>query len=60
LAHWGPRPKGAADLIDNYKRTWCPWWNGKTDLQLWYFHDKGLSTQSEVLDMMLDLDKEEE
>jgi hypothetical protein len=25
-----------------------------------YFHDKGLSTQSEVLDMMLDLDKEEE
>jgi hypothetical protein len=32
----------------------------KTDLQLWYFHDKGLSTQSEVLDMMLDLDKEEE
>jgi hypothetical protein len=27
---------------------------------LWYFHDKGLSTQSEVLDMMLDLDKEEE
>jgi hypothetical protein len=24
LAHWGPRPKGAADLIDNYKRTWCP------------------------------------
>jgi hypothetical protein len=32
----------------------------KTDLQLWYFHDKGLSTQNEVLDMMLDLDKEEE
>jgi hypothetical protein len=28
--------------------------------QLWYFHDKGLSTQNEVLDMMLDLDKQEE
>ncbi|MFT7395652.1 MAG: hypothetical protein ACI96G_000384 [Flavobacterium sp.] len=61
LAHWGPRPKGAADLIDNYKKE-----QGtidetvKTDLQLWYFYDKGLSTQSEVLDMMLDLDKEEE
>jgi hypothetical protein len=23
VAHWGPRPKGAADLINNYKRTWC-------------------------------------
>jgi hypothetical protein len=61
LAHWGPRPKGAKDLIDNYKKE-----NGtfdevvKTDLQLWYIHDKGLSAQSEVIDMMLDLDKEEE
>lgn len=57
LAHWGPRPKGASDLIQNYKKE-----HGvvdekaKTDLQLWYLHDKGISTQSELLDMMLDID----
>ncbi|CAM2840455.1 thioredoxin family protein [Flavobacterium frigoris] len=61
LAHWGPRPKGATDLIANYKKE-----HGvidetaKADLQLWYFHDKGLSTQEEIIWMMLDLDKEEE
>lgn len=61
LAHWGPRPKGAIDLIENYKKE-----HGaidetaKTDLQLWYFHDKGLSSQEEIIWMMLDLDKEEE
>ncbi|MGO4820281.1 MULTISPECIES: thioredoxin family protein [unclassified Flavobacterium] len=59
LAHWGPRPKGAADLIANYKKE-----HGvldekaKTDLQLWYLHDKGLTTQLEIIDMMLDLDKD--
>jgi hypothetical protein len=59
LAHWGPRPKGAADLISNYKKE-----HGaideqaKTDLQLWYLHDKGLSSQQEIMGMMLDLDKE--
>jgi hypothetical protein len=61
LAHWGPRPKGAADLIGNYKKAHGALdETAKTDLQLWYFHDKGLTTQSEVIDMMLDLDKEEE
>ncbi|SDX61561.1 thioredoxin family protein [Flavobacterium degerlachei] len=59
LAHWGPRPKGAADLITNYKKE-----HGvidetvKTDLQLWYLHDKGLSTQLEINEMMLDLDSQ--
>ena len=59
LAHWGPRPKGASDLIANYKKE-----HGvldekaKTDLQLWYLHDKGLTTQLEIIDMMLDLDKD--
>lgn len=61
LAHWGPRPKGASDLIINYKKE-----HGvidekaKTDLQLWYLHDKGLSAQDEIIWMMLDLDKEVE
>lgn len=57
LAHWGPRPKGASDLIDDYKKE-----HGaideaaKTKLQMWYLHDKGESTQNEIIDMMLDLD----
>lgn len=61
LAHWGPRPKGAVTLIENYKKE-----HGaidetaKADLQLWYLHDKGLSTQEEIIWMMVDLDKEEE
>jgi hypothetical protein len=61
LAHWGPRPKGASNLIINYKKE-----HGvidekaKTDLQLWYLHDKGLSAQDEIIWMMLDLDKEVE
>lgn len=51
--HWGPRPKGASDLIKNYKEQF-----GKVDeeakkqLQLWYLHDKGLSVQKEIIEMM--------
>jgi hypothetical protein len=57
LSHWGPRPKGASDLIVNYKKE-----HGtidetaKTDLQMWYLHDKGESTQNEIIGMMLALD----
>lgn len=57
LAHWGPRPKGASDLIDDYKKE-----HGAIDetasskLQMWYLHDKGESTQNEIIDMMLDLE----
>ncbi|MFA9190544.1 thioredoxin family protein [Flavobacterium sp. FZUC8N2.13] len=59
LAHWGPRPKGATDLILNYKKE-----HGvldetiKTELQLWYLHDKGNTIQAEIMDMMQDLDRE--
>ncbi len=58
LAHWGPRPKGASDLIKDYKKK-----HGaidetaKTELQLWYLHDKGESTQNEIIQMMTDLDQ---
>jgi thiol-disulfide isomerase/thioredoxin len=50
---WGPRPEGALNLIKNYKAA-----HGvvdeeaKTQLQMWYLHDKGLSVQNEVIDMM--------
>lgn len=59
LAHWGPRPKGAADLIANYKKEHGALdETAKADLQLWYLHDKGLSTQIEINGMMLDLDSQ--
>jgi hypothetical protein len=51
--HWGPRPKGASDLISNYKEQFgIVDEEAKTQLQMWYLHDKGLSVQNEVLEMM--------
>lgn len=59
LAHWGPRPKEAADLIANYRKERKVLDETiKTELQLWYLHDKGMTTQAEIMDMMLDLDQE--
>lgn len=58
LAHWGPRPKGASDLIDDYIKE-----HGSIDeavemqLEVWYLHDKGESIQNEIIGMMLDLDQ---
>ncbi|MFY8112146.1 MAG: thioredoxin family protein [Flavobacterium sp.] len=55
VGDWGPRPNGAKDLIANYKKE-----HGvvdetaKSELQLWYLHDKGLSTQEEILGLMLE------
>ena len=51
--HWGPRPKGASDLIKNYKEQFgVVDTAAKTQLQLWYLHDKGLSVQNEVVEIM--------
>jgi hypothetical protein len=58
LSHWGPRPKGASDLVDDYKKE-----HGSIDeavemqVEMWYLHDKGESTQNEIVAMMLDLDQ---
>lgn len=50
---WGPRPAGAAKLIQSYKRQYgVVDETAKTELQLWYLHDKGLSTQIEIIDKM--------
>ncbi|WP_264565727.1 thioredoxin family protein [Flavobacterium sp. N3904] len=52
-SHWGPRPKGATDLIKNYKEQFgVVDEEAKSQLQLWYLHDKGLSVQNEIVDMM--------
>jgi len=50
VGNWGPRPQGAIDLIENYKEKFGVIdETAKTELQLWYLHDKGLSTQNEII-----------
>ena len=58
LGKWGPRPKGATDLITDYKNEFDTIdETAKANLQLWYLHNKGLSTQDELINLMLGLDK---
>lgn len=53
LGDWGPRPKGAADLILNQKKKFGFISDeAKSELQLWYLHDKGISTQNEIIEMI--------
>lgn len=53
LGDFGPRPIGATQLILDYKKQYgLIDEKGKTDLQLWYLHDKGLSTQKEIIDLI--------
>lgn len=58
VADWGPRPKGGAELIKRYKAEF-----GAIDeaavneLQLWYLHDKGVSTQQEICNLMQNVDQ---
>lgn len=50
---WGPRPKGASELMTNYKKEFGVIDEKiKTDLQLWYLQDKGLSVQEEMVEIM--------
>ena len=57
MGHWGPRPKGAIALIQDYKKEFgVVDETAKTNLQLWYLHDKGLSTQQELINLMLKVD----
>lgn len=53
IADWGPRPKGAVELVTNYKKEFGVIDETiKTNLQLWYLHDKGISTQDEIMEIM--------
>lgn len=53
-SQWGPRPKGASDLIKNYKEQFgIVDQVAKEQLQMWYLHDKGLSVQNEVVELMV-------
>ena len=54
LNHWGPRPEGAVTLIKNYKEKFgIVDETAKTELQLWYLHDKGISSQNEIMDIIM-------
>jgi hypothetical protein len=53
VAHWGPRPQGAKQLIEDYKAVHGVVDEaGKIELQKWYLHDKGISIQQEIMDIM--------
>jgi hypothetical protein len=53
LDSWGPRPQGATNLIQEYKKQFGSIdETAKTELQLWYLKDKGLSTQQEIIALM--------
>lgn len=53
IADWGPRPSGATKLMRDYKEKFGVIDETiKTELQMWYLHDKGISTQDEILALM--------
>jgi oxygen-independent coproporphyrinogen-3 oxidase len=53
FADWGPRPQGAVNLIKEYKEQFGTIdETTKADLQLWYLHDKGISTQNEIMELI--------
>ena len=53
VADWGPRPSQAIKLIVDYKAKFgIIDETAKTELQMWYLHDKGISTQDEIVGLM--------
>lgn len=55
---WGPRPEGASHLIKSYKQQYgVVDETAKTELQLWYLHDKGLSIMNELTHLMLHIEE---
>ena len=56
LGNWGARPQAAADLVADYRKKFGVIDETlKTNLQLWYLHDKGITTQNELINLMLNL-----
>jgi thiol-disulfide isomerase/thioredoxin len=57
LGEFGPRPLEAKQLILDYKAEHDVVDDrGKTALHMWYLHDKGLSTQQEIMAVMATLE----
>ena len=56
LGNWGPRPIGANYFIKSYTENYGAIDDvAKSELQMWYLHDKGISAQEELTNMMLTL-----
>lgn len=59
LAEWGPRPKGATDLLKSRMKK-----SGKIptsafeEMKMWYFQNKGVSTQFELMRLMNNIELE--
>lgn len=57
LGHFGPRPQGAKQLMLDYKEKFgIVDKTAKAELQLWYLHDKGITTQNEIMEVMQELE----
>lgn len=57
VGDWGPRPQGAVSLIEVYKAEFGSIdETAKANLQLWYLHDKGVSTQNEIIQLLQNLE----
>jgi len=57
VSDWGPRPQGAVSLIEAYKAEFGSIdETAKANLQLWYLHDKGVSTQNEIIQLLQNLE----
>ncbi|HCF03709.1 thioredoxin family protein [Flavobacterium sp.] len=57
VSDWGPRPQGAVNLIEAYKTEFGSIdETAKANLQLWYLHDKGVSTQNEIILLLQNLE----
>jgi hypothetical protein len=53
VADWGPRPAEAIKLIVDYKaKHGVVDETAKAELQMWYLHDKGVSTQNEIVNLL--------
>ena len=53
ISDFGPRPNGAKQLILDYKDKFGIIDEiAKIELQKWYLHDKGISTQKEIMELM--------
>lgn len=54
LGDYGPRPIGANQFMLDYKKEFGKIdEKAKSELQMWYFKDKGLSIQNEILELLL-------
>lgn len=49
---WGPRPKGAQDLMNQLKNENAEFEKVKVELQNWYNHDKGVQIQNELKELI--------